>query len=187
VRRRSLRLVAGLAVATALVGGLDAPSRAALTTLADTAAGALVFALASEGEEPVHRNVFQVTATPARRRAALERWPGKGPRAGLRVVEWHPALVRYGALELNQRFTARFHQPMAPLAWAGWVAVKAWAELSLRAGTGDPVDRLLALRFDGHKGVRLRFDPRTHELVQPLYVVGPDGKLLGEVPPEEGP
>lgn len=91
------------------------------------------------------------------------------------VLLWHPALHRYGARQLNDRFEARFRQPMDEHAWAGWLAVKMIAEASLRARTRDAAairarltDR--AARFDGHKGQPLRFAP-DGRLVQPIYLL----------------
>jgi hypothetical protein len=85
--------------------------------------------------------------------------------------EWDPALERFGAGELNERFRRRAGRPMTADAWCGWVAVKAIAEAALRARSlapADVADALRALRFDGHKGQPLYFDARQ-QLVQPTY------------------
>ena len=86
---------------------------------------------------------------------------------------WRSSLTRYGAAQLNERFTGRFHRPMTSGAWAGWMAVKVLAEAALRARSADGAAiaahlRLPQTRFDGHKGVPLVFGP-DHQLVQPLY------------------
>ena len=152
------------------------------------------------------RSVFHVSPGPRQQRAALERWragqgrslpsssvtPTVSPApestvADLRVLAWHPDLAASGAAQLNRRFRERFGRPMHQEAWAGWFAIKAVAELALRGtATGDPAHRLLALRFDGHKGAPLRFDPADYHLIQPLYVADASSRLLGEVSlPEE--
>jgi hypothetical protein len=123
-------------------------------------------------------NVFHVASSAPERREALERWQGPKPE-GVWVVDWHPALTKFGAEQLNQRFESRFGAPMDERAWTAWLAVMVASEAALRNTT------LERLRFDGHKGARLSFRPEDHTLRQPLYVVAGD-KVLGEVgPPEE--
>jgi hypothetical protein len=103
----------------------------------------------------------------------------------LAIVEWDSSLQKYGASELNDRYRARFGAPMPPDAWVGWVAVKAIAEAALRSGSGaDGCSALQSVRFDGHKGTALSFDPRTGGLADPVYVVGRtngETEILGEV------
>ena len=91
-------------------------------------------------------------------------------------VTWHPALDRYGASELNERFVKRYRSGMTADAYAGWIAVKALVEAALRpAATGDKCAALGRLRFDGHKGRPLTFDPVSRALQQPLYLLDGDG------------
>jgi hypothetical protein len=92
-------------------------------------------------------------------------------RAGRGKTEWLPSLERFGASELNERFSRRFGRAMTADAWAGWVAAKAAAEAGLRSArpTGPATaESLRTLHFDGHKGVPLYFDEHL-TLVQPLY------------------
>jgi ABC-type branched-subunit amino acid transport system substrate-binding protein len=117
------------------------------------------------------------------------------PRRAIWPALWHPALVAGGAAQLNQRFLARWKRPMGPLAWMGWAAVKAAAELALRApaGAADLAQRLATFQFDGHKGFPLHFDS-NHFLRQPICLVGqkPGERspgplaLLGQVAPGQG-
>ena len=134
--------------------------------------------------EPLRGNVFHVASGPAERRAALARFSeNTGPvPEGARVVDWHPSLSRFGAEQLNHRYETRFGSPMDETAWVSWMAVMIAAEVALRNPGAELSSRLERLRFDGHKGARLRF--RDRRLVQPLYVVAGD-KVLGEVAPEE--
>lgn len=129
--------------------------------------------------------------------------PHPSPRRAIWPALWHPALVSGGAGELNQRFQARFNQPMGSLAWMGWAAVQAAAELAQRPPAANPAAppsadlaaRLAAFQFDGHKALPLRFD-FNHFLRQPIYLVGPKPTagaaapgplaLLGQVAPEAG-
>jgi hypothetical protein len=98
-----------------------------------------------------------------------------------RLVAWDSSLERFGAAQLNERYERRFGTAMDEQAWAGWMAVKAVLDAVMRSETSEPcaLERFLVsarARFDGHKGVQLFFDPRTHELVQPLYVGGGAGE-----------
>jgi ABC-type branched-subunit amino acid transport system substrate-binding protein len=118
--------------------------------------------------------VLAVSSSKAARRPA----PGAA-----RVVDWDPRLERFGAAQLNERYARRFGGGMDEAAWAAWFALKAVHEAGLRAGGEDAASlrrALLALAFDGHKGVPLRFD-EAGPLVQPRYALDAGGALLGEV------
>lgn len=96
------------------------------------------------------------------------------------AVLWHASLDRFGASELNERFTRRYRSPMTGESWAGWAAMKALVESALRRGPDeDPCRSLARLRFDGHKGRPLYFDPATRILAQPRYILK-DGRVIGE-------
>ena len=130
---------------------------------------------------PVRPRVFHAASSSAMRRRAL------GDRQDVHVADWHPDLKHYGADSLNLRFRRRYDAPMDEAAWRGWMAVKIAAEVALRspAGAVDDLQKALAtMRFDGHKGAQLGFDPQDHHLVQPVYLVDAAGKLVGEVQPE---
>jgi ABC transporter substrate binding protein (PQQ-dependent alcohol dehydrogenase system) len=92
------------------------------------------------------------------------------------VIElWDSRLERFGASQLNDRFAARFAEPMSSAAWAGWFAVKVAWEASQRAGAVDGAAIAAYLErdtssFDGQKGVPLSFRRWDHQLRQPLYV-----------------
>jgi hypothetical protein len=90
------------------------------------------------------------------------------------LVAWDPALERFGAAQLNDRYRKRFGSEMDENAWAGWMSIKILVDAALRKGTKDPcaLERFFVsteAHFDGHKGVPLFFDPRTRDLVQPLF------------------
>jgi hypothetical protein len=139
--------------------------------------------LAMSGPEGTARNVapWNVTSSPAFRQQALAR---HADRKDLRAVDWHSGLMKFGAEELNVRFHRRFNQPMDERAWHGWVAVKCAVELALRYPGGNPKQRIGELRLDGHKGMMLRFDPRDRHLVQPVYLVDAEGRMVEAVEPE---
>ncbi|HEV2854991.1 MAG TPA: hypothetical protein VHC97_19520 [Thermoanaerobaculia bacterium] len=122
--------------------------------------------------------VFRVASSPRVRREILSRQK----RKDLRAVDWHPDLERFGAEQLNERFRRRFGQSMDEGAWHGWVAVKIATELALQIPPGASRTLISALQtsvFDGHKGEQLRFGT-DHYLVQPVYLVDTQGRLVGE-------
>jgi len=136
--------------------------------------------LLEEGETPRPR-VYSVSASLEFRRQALARHPD---RKDLHVVDWHHDLGKFGADALNLRFSRRFEQPMDEAAWRGWMAVKLIAELALRYPDAIATDKIEELSLDGHKGMPLRFDPRSHHLIQPVYLLDAVGKVVEEVTPE---
>ena len=110
------------------------------------------------------------------------------------VSLWHASLVRFGAEQLNRRYALRVGRAMDADAWAGWFAVKGLAEAALRARATTALALAKALtdstaRYDGHKGMPLRFDTRTGVLRQSLYVVARDSagveRVIREIAPEE--
>jgi hypothetical protein len=137
--------------------------------------------LAAATSTPPAQSAWDVTSSPAFRQQALDRYK---ERKDLRVADWHSGLMKFGAEELNVRFRRRFGQPMDERSWHGWVAVKCAVELALRYPGGDPRERIGDLRLDGHKGMMLSFDPRDRHLIQPVYVVDGQGKLVDQVEPE---
>ena len=110
----------------------------------------------------------------------------------VRPAAWHPALDRFGADQLNQRFTRRFGRAMDDAAWAGWFAVKAVADGAMRSNAADAAALAAYLasgraEVDGQKGWPLSFRPWDHQLRQPLYLVATGGsgagtRVVGEVP-----
>jgi len=131
--------------------------------------------------EPLRPHVYSVAASPAFRRLALDRHQDRGD---LKVAEWNPELQKFGADALNLRFQRRFNQPMDEAAWRGWIGVKLASELALRYPGAAGPDKVGELSIDGHKGMPLRFDPKDHHLIQPVYLVDPQGKVVDEVAPE---
>jgi hypothetical protein len=99
---------------------------------------------------------------------------------------WSPALERYGAAQLNDRFRSEFHRDMDSDAWCAWFAVKIVWESAMRM-RGDGPEALRhhlsnqATQFDGHKGAPLSFRSPDHQLRQPLYAIA------GGRPPQDVP
>ncbi|HEX6898406.1 MAG TPA: hypothetical protein VF789_01780 [Thermoanaerobaculia bacterium] len=146
-----------------VLAGREAPAKLSVPFLA---AGPALETLARP-------RVFRVASSPHFRQRVMAK------RKGLRVVDWHPDLERFGAEQLNERFHRRFGRPMDEAAWRGWVAVKIAAEAALRGGV---LEQLGSAGFDGHKGTQLRFGG-DHFLIQPVYLVDAKGKMVEEVAP----
>jgi ABC-type branched-subunit amino acid transport system substrate-binding protein len=96
------------------------------------------------------------------------------------ILLWHPALTRYGASQLNDRYRARFGEAMTGAAWAAWFAFKVAWETGLRtsgAGAAAIAGSLSQenTEFDGHKGAPLSFRTWDHQLRQPMYAVSTMG------------
>lgn len=137
-----------------------------------------------------HAHAFHVAASERMARDARAQ-AHAGPAAA--VMLWDPALKRFGAGTLNERFRARFSRAMTASAWAGWFAVKVLWEASLRERSSQPagIARYLSsttTQFDGHKGRPLSFRAWDHQLRQPLYVRSGEGTdaTIVEVPVPRG-
>jgi ABC-type branched-subunit amino acid transport system substrate-binding protein len=186
----------------ALIGGFDRATAAVLGRLA--AQRGVLFLNVGCADDALrgaacHRTTFHVAASEAMGRDALAMWRQDSADAatddGAVAELWHPELERFGAGQLNERFHSRFGEPLQPLGWASWMAVKVLWESAARARTTDAETLIRHLessraRFDGHKGMPLSFRAGDHQLRQPLYIVrraadAPAGKvaeLLDEVP-----
>ena len=169
--------------AAAIIGGVDDASAADLAGMAE-AAGVLFVDIGSRADAlraSCRPGVFHVEASQTMYAAAAADAP-----AGTDVVLWHPALERFGAAQLCDRFRARFGTGMDGAAWAGWMAVKVLWEASLRSRSTEPAALRAylerpATQFDGHKGRPLFFRSADHQLAQPLYRVS-GGEVVDEVP-----
>jgi hypothetical protein len=113
------------------------------------------------------RTTFHIDGSAAMYAGAARQSP-----AGSKIVLWDSRLEKYGAAQLNDRFTEFADRPMDGSAWAGWVAVKIAWESFLRA-PNSMVSWLTsdAAQFDGHKGSPLSFRRWDGQLRQPLYAV----------------
>jgi hypothetical protein len=100
--------------------------------------------------------------------------------AAASVAAWDSSLSRFGADTLNERFHARFGQPMTTEAWTAWLAVKILWESALRqksvaaASLASYLDQETT-QLDGHKGQPLSFRSWDHQLRQPVYVITASG------------
>ncbi len=102
-----------------------------------------------------------------------------GPASDGRARDWHPMLARSGAAQLNTRFRQHAGMAMDEAAWRGWMAVKVAHQAAMRTLAGEA--DLLALEFDGHKGMPLRFGEDGH-LRQPTFRVERNSRLVTVFP-----
>jgi ABC-type branched-subunit amino acid transport system substrate-binding protein len=169
----------------AIVGGSTAADAEALAAMA--AGSETLFMNVGVARETLRNAcgplVFHI-APGSGMRAAAARAAGAPPDA--RAVSWHPALERFGAAQVSDRYNAAFGEPMAERAWEGWIAMKIIFDATQRAadtGARELAAYLVSRRavFDGHKGMQLSFHPSTHQLRQPLYIVRGD-EVIAEVP-----
>jgi hypothetical protein len=89
------------------------------------------------------------------------------------TLMWHHALERYGARQLNDRYSAFAKRPMDSDSWCAWLATKIAFESATRElNSAKRASWLVSAnaRFDGHKGAPLTFVSSTHQLQQPLVV-----------------
>jgi hypothetical protein len=166
-----------------VVGGETANECLALAAAAGRSDAVYVNTLCTSDElrgRSCNRRMFHVA--PSDRMIA----DARGDSAAV-VTAWDASLRSFGADTLNQRFRARFDRAMDGDAWAGWFAVKALTEGTLRARQGETAALIAYLEsansgIDGHKGRPLSFRAWDHQLRQPLYLVSPNGKTVAEVP-----
>lgn len=109
--------------------------------------------------------------------------------AGLVADWWHWAWERYGAPQLNNRFTRLAKRPMTGYDWSAWMAVKAIVDAVLRTKSTEPRQVAAYLvgdqvGLDGFKGNRLAFRPWDRQLRQPLLLT--TGDWVVERAPLEG-
>jgi ABC-type branched-subunit amino acid transport system substrate-binding protein/ABC-type amino acid transport substrate-binding protein len=97
---------------------------------------------------------------------------GLGPRVAL----WEATFEAGGGDEINERFSSRTGQPMAPTAWSAYAAARILFDATVATGSSGVAElrkflREADSRFDVAKGVPLRFRTWDHQLEQPLFVV----------------
>jgi ABC-type branched-subunit amino acid transport system substrate-binding protein len=126
-----------------------------------------------EATDAMYANAAGTAQSPSRSGPAARRAPSQRVDS---VVLWAPALERFGASQINERYRDKYHQGMDGSAWAGWAAVKIATDAALRAQSTVPTKLVAYLEspsteFDGHKGWPLTFRVADHQLREPLYIV----------------
>ncbi|WP_233259330.1 branched-chain amino acid ABC transporter substrate-binding protein [Ramlibacter sp. WS9] len=110
--------------------------------------------------------------------------------AGLSAQAWAPRFERYGAPQLERRFSRTAHRPMTGFDWAAYMAAKALLQAALEQAAGPNAAQVLKalsrpdFTLDGFKGVRLGFRAWDRQLRQPLLLT--DGVAVVGSAPAEG-
>ncbi len=94
---------------------------------------------------------------------------------GLQAAAWDAVAERFGAPQVNHRFSRLAHRDMGEGDWAAWVSVRAVAEAAIRgkARTAATVEAALAhdqLPLDVSKGIQSSFRPWDHQLRQAIML-----------------
>jgi mxaJ protein len=152
---------------------LDAAGDAVLILLPPPAQEMLLFELQREGlGELAHGFPWAAMQT---RRFYFRLGEVAPTLASTRVAGWEASLQETGADDLNLRFSSRSARAMDVTAWATYAAIEMLVEAhSERRSTGGALLELLRAvpqHSSLMKGGGLEFDPRTNQLLQPLYVV----------------
>jgi ABC transporter substrate binding protein (PQQ-dependent alcohol dehydrogenase system) len=109
--------------------------------------------------------------------------------AGLVPVTWNAAFDQWGAIQLQNRFGARFHRAMSALDMQAWTAARMVGEASVRAGTADTAALLAYIKgpdfsVAAFKGQKLTLRDWDLQLRQPILLF--DGRNTVSVSPQEG-
>ncbi|MDR3463539.1 MAG: ABC transporter substrate-binding protein [Beijerinckiaceae bacterium] len=108
---------------------------------------------------------------------------------GLVPVAWHPAFQEYSALQMQHRFELAAHRTMNERDYAGWLAIRAIGEASIRSGKTETADlgafmRSKAFELAGFKGQAMTFRPWDQQLRQPVLLAS--ALMVVSLSPQEG-
>ena len=109
--------------------------------------------------------------------------------AGLEPTVWSPTHEQWGAVQLQNRFNAKFGRPMRAEDMLAWMAVRAVGEAATRTGGADPAAIEAYIKSDrfqlaAFKGEALSLRDWNLQLRQPILLA--DGKTVVSVSPQEG-
>ena len=95
---------------------------------------------------------------------------------------WQHSFKKYAAIQLNNRFFAKYNRRMSENAWFGWVGMKIISETTMRTRKPTDLTRDLKgnIKFDGQKGRKLSFR-YNGQLRQPIFIVK-NGEVVEEIP-----
>jgi ABC transporter substrate binding protein (PQQ-dependent alcohol dehydrogenase system) len=109
--------------------------------------------------------------------------------AGLEPTSWAASYDQQGALQLQNRFMAKFKRRMTALDMQAWTAVRMVGEAVSRVNSADPktlFDYIKGPNFDvaAFKGRKLTVRDWDLQLRQPILLA--DGRVVVSVSPQEG-
>jgi ABC transporter substrate binding protein (PQQ-dependent alcohol dehydrogenase system) len=108
---------------------------------------------------------------------------------GLRPTSWSPAHDQWGAVQLQDRFIARFHRWMTEEDMQAWTAVRMIGEGGTRTNSTDPAkmqEFIKGPHFEvaAFKGQKLTLRAWDLQLRQPILLA--DGRMVASVSPQPG-
>jgi len=108
---------------------------------------------------------------------------------GLRPTSWSPAHDQWGAVQLQDRFIARFHRWMTEKDMQAWTAVRMIGEGGTRTNSTDSAkmqEFIKGPHFEvaAFKGQKLTLRGWDHQLRQPILLA--DGRMVVSVSPQPG-
>jgi ABC transporter substrate binding protein (PQQ-dependent alcohol dehydrogenase system) len=109
--------------------------------------------------------------------------------AGLVPTTWDAAFDQWGAVQLQSRFTRKFHRFMTPLDMQAWSAARMVGEAASRVNSADPAKIVAYLKspdfaLAAFKGQKLTLREWNWQLRQPILLF--DGRNTVSVSPQEG-
>jgi ABC transporter substrate binding protein (PQQ-dependent alcohol dehydrogenase system) len=109
--------------------------------------------------------------------------------AGLVPTTWDAAFDQWGAVQLQSRFTRKFHRFMSPLDMEAWSAARMVGEAGSRANAADPAKLVAYMKspdfsLAAFKGQKLTLRDWNWQLRQPILLF--DGRNTVSVSPQEG-
>lgn len=109
--------------------------------------------------------------------------------AGLVPGTWNASFDQWGAVQLQNRFTAKFHRPMSALDLQAWTAVRMVGEAAVRAGGADAAALFGYIKSPdfsvaAFKGQKLTLRDWNLQLRQPIILF--DGRNTVSVSPQDG-
>lgn len=108
---------------------------------------------------------------------------------GLVATGWSPVNVEWGALQLQNRFFAKFKRHMTDKDYAAWVATRALGEAAVRTRSTDAAVIAKFMRgpdflVSGFKGEGQSFRAWDGQMRQPILIAGP--RVLVSASPQPG-
>src|SRR5271165_881888 len=109
--------------------------------------------------------------------------------AGLVPTTWDAAFDQWGAVQLQNRFTRKFHRFMTALDMQAWTAARMVGEAALRINSADPAKLIAFVKspdfsLAAFKGQKLTLRDWNLQLRQPILLF--DGRNTVSVSPQEG-
>lgn len=108
---------------------------------------------------------------------------------GMVATAWHRSYEQYGGMSIQNSFDEFAHRHMTERDYLAWLAIKMFAEATIRSKSSEPAkirDYILAddFKLAGYKGRGMNFRPWNQQLRQPILLSSP--RSLVSVSPQPG-